>query len=173
MAVGLVEVLHERAPEGDVQQLGATAHAQHRQPPLERGADQRQLPVVATALDLTEVRMRVLAVQRRVGVGATGHHQAVEAADHVDRIGIAGELHRQTADGRDALRVLAEMQVDLFAVQRALREMGYAFDRPAAAGQTDERPLLMPRVDRDRQALDAADEVGAQPLDRPVESACC
>ena len=146
MRVGFVEVLHQRAAEGDVQQLRAAAHAQHRQASIERGADQRQLPLVAARLDLAELGMRILAVQRRIGVGATGHHQTVEAADHVDRVGVAGQLHGQTADRRDPLRVLAEMQVDLLAVQRALREVRHTFDRPAPARQPDQRPPAHARV---------------------------
>ena len=82
--------------------------------------------------------MGILAIEGRVGVGTSGHHQAVEPADHVDRIGVASQLHRQPTDRGDALRVLAEMEVDLLALQRALRQVRHALHRPAPPGQPDQ-----------------------------------
>ena len=140
VGVGLVEVLHEAAAEGDVQQLGAAAHAQHRQPSFERGADQRQLPLVAVGLGLAQLGMRVLAVERRVGVGAAGHHQPVETADHVDGVGVAGELDGQPADSSDPLRVLAEVEVDLLASERALGQVRDPLDGPTPSGEADQWP---------------------------------
>ena len=139
MRIRLVEVLHQRAAESDVEQLGATTHAEHRESSIESGADQAELPFVAAGLDFTELGMRILAVQRGIGIGPACHHETVEAIDHVDGIGIAGQLHRQSADRGDPLRVFAEVQVDLFAVQRTLRQMRYPLDGPAAAGKPDQR----------------------------------
>ena len=131
MRVGFVEVLHQCPAERDVEQLGAAAHAQHREPPLERSADQCQFPFVAAGLDLAELRMRFLSIQRRVGVGSAGHDQSVEAIDHVDRIRVSCQLHRKPADSSDPLRILTEMQVDFFAVQRPLWKVRHALDGPA------------------------------------------
>lgn len=162
MGIGLVEVLHQRATEGDVEQLGAAAHAEHRQPAFERGLDQGQLPLVAVRFGLTELGMRVLAVQGRVWVGATCHHQAVETADHVDRIGVAGELDRQTTDRGDPLWVLAEVEIDLFAGQCALRQKRDPLHGPATTRQADQWAPAHGRATRDREALDAAHRSNAR-----------
>jgi len=107
---------------------------------VERGADQTELPRVATGLCLTELRMRILAVQRRVGIGPSGHHQTVEPTDDVDRLRLTRHLYGQSADGGDAFRILAEVDVDLLALQRVLGKVRHAGDGPSTTGQADQRP---------------------------------
>src|SRR3954454_25354380 len=58
----LLEMLHQPAAEGDVEQLRAAADTQHRQVSVERGANELELPRVAIRFDLTEFRMRLFAV---------------------------------------------------------------------------------------------------------------
>ena len=65
--------------------------------------------------------MGILAVQRRVRVCAARHHQPVETADHVGRLGVAGQLDRQPAYSGYALWIFAEVEVDLLAVECPLR----------------------------------------------------
>ena len=137
--LGCIQMLHQRAAECDVQQLRAPAHAQHRDVGIQRGSNERQLPVVAAAFDRAERGMRILAVERGVGVGTTGHHQTVEAGDDLNRVGVAGELHGQSARLLDHLRVLAEVHVHLLAAQRRVVEQGDHLRRPPATRQPDQR----------------------------------
>src|SRR3954471_23444139 len=99
---------------------------------VERGVDQVELPRVAIGFDLAQFRMRLLAVQSGIRIGTSGHHQSVQPTDDLAWVRFSGQLHGQSADGGDALRELAEMDVDLLAFQCILREVRNAADGPSA-----------------------------------------
>src|SRR5579859_550001 len=76
--VVVLEVLHERAAHGDVDDLLATADAQHGQLPLPSLLEHEQLGVVQFAVDGTDLLVLVLSVQGRIDVPAPGQQQAVD-----------------------------------------------------------------------------------------------
>src|SRR6185437_6500566 len=78
MAEVLGQMLQQGAAVGDVDQLHATADAEHRQVALDRGAHQGDFEAVALGDGVNSLRMGLLAIARRVDVGAAGEHQPVE-----------------------------------------------------------------------------------------------
>jgi hypothetical protein len=71
-----IDVLQQRAAAEDVDGLHAAAHAEHRSAAFLSRGPRAGLEVVAAGLDLGE-RLRRLAVERRIEVGAAGKQQAV------------------------------------------------------------------------------------------------
>ena len=76
------QVLMQRPAQCDVEHLCAAADAQHRKLPLERGAQQRELPGVALPSGLVGARMRLLTVGSGIDVLAAGDQQPVQAIEN-------------------------------------------------------------------------------------------
>jgi hypothetical protein len=105
------QVLVQRAAERDVEHLHAPTDPQHRQPPVQRAPQQRELPGVAGNARLVGGRMRLLAVRSGVEVITSGDHQRVQAVEHgADDLGVdrlRRQQHRDTAGHDDALEVIS------------------------------------------------------------------
>src|SRR3989441_8977062 len=71
-----VQILVERAAEGDVENLNPTADRENRQPARARGRDERQLCGVAHGIDLAEAGMRRRSVTSGGDVLTTGEHES-------------------------------------------------------------------------------------------------
>ena len=131
------QVLMQRSAERDVEGLGAAADAQHRQLPVQRRAEQGELPRVPVGCGRVGTRVRRLPVARRVDVSAAGDHQAVEPVEHpvrdvgVDRL--RWQQHRDATGQRDALKVDRRQKTGAHVQVSALRLI-------EISGQTDERP---------------------------------
>jgi len=110
------QVLVQRAAEEHVEQLQPAADRQHRQLAVEDGRQQRQLAIVARPVD-ADGRVRLLAVQRRVDVGAAGEHERVHPGGDVQRVGARGDVHRQCARRGQLVGVAREVDLDLELVQ--------------------------------------------------------
>ena len=110
VAENLGQILVQRAAEGDVEHLRATADAQHRQSSVQRGPQQRELPGVAVGARLIGGRVRLLAVGGGVEVVTAGDHQRVQAVEQpVDRAGVhrlRRQQHRDTTGKDHALEVV-------------------------------------------------------------------
>ena len=118
----LVHLLVQRAAEGDVQFLDATADRQHRHPPRDRRADQRQRGGVAGGVVQFGRLARAASVMIRVDVArAAGHQQPIKAVKHGelrltqrrdhDRDGTGAAQHRLGVARRG---VVAQQAVDQF-----------------------------------------------------------
>lgn len=75
------QVLVQGAAERHVEHLRAATDAQHRQAPIQRTTQQRELPGVAGGPRLIGGRMRLLAIRGRVQVVAAGNDQRVQAVE--------------------------------------------------------------------------------------------
>jgi hypothetical protein len=104
------QVLDQRAAQGHVHDLHAAADAEHRQPLLQRGADQGQLGVVAGRVGPPALRVARRAVAGRVDVAAAGQHQAVQAAGHGLDPGQRRQQHRDGPGRGHAGRVALGQQ---------------------------------------------------------------
>ena len=110
------QVLVQGAAEVHVEQLQPAADRQHRQIPLERGRQEGELAVVARPVD-AHGRVRLLAVQRGVDVGAAGEHERVHPGGDRDGVGARGHVHRQRARRGELVGVAREVDLDLELVQ--------------------------------------------------------
>ena len=81
VAEALGQVLEQRAAVGDVDELHPAADPEHRQVALDRGAHERDLEAVALGHRVERLGMGLLAIARRVDVGAAGQHQPVEQVE--------------------------------------------------------------------------------------------
>ena len=91
-------VLDQRPPERDVEDLDAAAHAQDRQPAVERPLDELELVGVAARLGRREVLRRLLSVEARLDVPAAAESDPVAG---VEGIVEEGAVHARQ-DERDA-----------------------------------------------------------------------
>ena len=71
------------AAANDVQQLHPAADGEHRQRSLERGSHQRQLRIVAVAVEADRLGVGRLAVHLGIDVRAAGEHDPVEHVQHL------------------------------------------------------------------------------------------
>jgi hypothetical protein len=131
------QVLVQRAAEVDVEQLQAAADRQHRQAPVERGGQERELAVVARPVE-ADGGVRLLAVQRRIDVGAAGEHERVHPGGDGGGIGARGHVHRQRARGDQLVGVAREVDLDLQQVELR-RPVVDACGRAPAPRDGDER----------------------------------
>ena len=95
------EVLDERAPEGDVDQLHPPADPEHRHVRLDRRPREGDLERVPLGHRVVGLRMGRLAVAGGVDVGSPGEHQAVDQLEHLVRLAhrvlVGDERQRQPA----------------------------------------------------------------------------
>ena len=90
-------MLVQRAAAGDVERLHAAADREHRQVARGGGAQQRELVLVADAVDVrAEQRVALVPVGRGVEVRAAAEEQAVEAVEQ--RLDVVDEAVRGQHD---------------------------------------------------------------------------
>ena len=81
-------VLDERPAERDVQDLNAPAHAEDREPALERALGQLELELVAQRLGRREVLGRLLPVAARVDVAPAAEEDAVADVERILQVAV-------------------------------------------------------------------------------------
>src|SRR5438132_3740826 len=96
--VVVIEMLHERAAQRDIDHLLTSADPEHRQLTLARLSEQRQLGLVELRIGLPDLLVRSLPVERRIDVPAAWQQQAVELRE---RLGPRDQVHRLGAGGLD------------------------------------------------------------------------
>src|SRR5688500_10314455 len=79
------QVLYERPAEPDVHDLDAPADGERGQTALTRGGEQRQLGVIARAVDGSQLGMRSLAVARGVDVFSSRQEETSDRVQEVSR----------------------------------------------------------------------------------------
>src|SRR2546425_12575812 len=95
-----VQILVERAAEGDVENLNPTADRENRQPARARGRDERQLCGVAHGIDLAEAGMRRRSVTSGGDVLTTGEHESAYGGE--GGAGAISREHRRHGQGDEA-----------------------------------------------------------------------
>jgi len=98
----VIQVLHERAAERNVDHLLAAADAQHRQVHVARLLEQSKLRLVQVAIDRPDLLVLLLSVKGGVDVPAAGEQQAVDVGQ---RRRAGRELDRLRARGLDRPKV--------------------------------------------------------------------
>ena len=82
----LREVLKKRAAERDIDELHAAADTEHRHVALDRAARERKLERVALGNDVDRFGVRLASVRRRVDIGASREHQAIDQLQRLRRV---------------------------------------------------------------------------------------
>jgi hypothetical protein len=123
------EVLDERPPERDVQDLHAPAHAEDRQLAVERPLDEVELERVAVRLGRAQALVRLLSVEPRVDVATAAEDKPVAQIEHVvEDLLDPRESHRGAAGERD--RALEPDPLVVAEVVEADREADQRLPRP-------------------------------------------
>ena len=107
MADHVGQVLVQGAAEGHVQDLHAPADCQNRQSPLDRGAGQTDLRLVALGVNPVHRRVGLLPVPLRVDVAPAGEEEPGERRQRIRRVAPAepGQHEAVAAGAPDALDV--------------------------------------------------------------------
>ncbi len=92
-------VLDERPSESDVEDLDPAAHAEDRQPTVERPLDELELVGVAARLGRREMLRRHLSVEARLDVPSTAESDPVA---RVERVVQEGAVHARQDEGNAA-----------------------------------------------------------------------
>ena len=92
----LGQVLEQRAPQRDVDQLHSPADTQHRHVVLDRRTRERDFKGVALGHGVDRLRVALLGVAAGIDVGAACEHQPVEEPE-----GALGLVHKERIGGKD------------------------------------------------------------------------
>src|SRR5450631_551951 len=90
LPVVALDVLEQRAPQGDVDELLAPADAEHRDPGFDGAADESRLRLVQRGVDLGHPADGSAAVLLRTDIPAAGNDQAVDAGKDSRGVSVAG-----------------------------------------------------------------------------------
>jgi hypothetical protein len=127
----VVEVLHQRPAQGDVDDLLASADAEDRQLPLARLLEEPQLGLVQVVVDGPDLLIPGLAVESRVDVPAAGQQQTVDVRQ---RRRAGRELDRLRARRLDRLPVRQVVRLAPEGADRDRDPWFFYCAAPAAAG---------------------------------------
>ena len=99
------EVLLQVAAVHHVQELHPAADRKHRQVAVERGLHQRELRIVAVAVEADGLGVRRLAIQRGIDIGAAREDDPVERIEHLLDALHRRDHHRQPPGAQHRPRV--------------------------------------------------------------------